>query len=81
MLLLENNVDDYKKLIDLKKRLTRKEARHKYTKDSNVNESYKGWLRKGIKRYNDLIKVVRLCRNTQVSKDIEIKLKLIYARI
>ena len=56
MLLLENNVDDYKQLIELKRKLKRKEARHKYTNDPNVNENVKGWLRKGIKRYNDLIK-------------------------
>ena len=33
MMLLENNVDYYKKLIELKKKLIRKEARPKYIKD------------------------------------------------
>ena len=68
-------------MIELKRKLTRKEATSEYTKDPNVNENFKGWLRKGIKRYNDLIKVVRLGRNSQVSKEIEIELKLKYARI
>ena len=81
MLLLENNVDDYKQLVDLKRKLTRKEARPKYTKDSNVNENSKGWSRKGIKRYNDLIKVARLGRMTEVSKEMEIELKMKYVEM
>ena len=38
ILLLENNEDDYKKMVDFKRKLTRKEARPKYTKAANVNE-------------------------------------------
>ena len=45
MLMLENNVDDHKKMVDLKRKIIRKEARSKYTKDLNVNETSKGWLR------------------------------------
>ena len=59
--------------------MTRKEARPTYTKDSNVNDTLKGWLRNGIKRYNDLIKIVRLGRITEVSKVMEIDLKMKYA--
>ena len=59
--------------------MTQKEARPKYTKDSNVNDKSKGWLRKGTKRYNDLIKVVRLGRMTEVNKEMEIELKMKYA--
>ena len=44
MLLLENNADDYKKLIKLKRKLIRIEATPKYTKDPNINEKFKGWL-------------------------------------
>ena len=50
MMLLENNIDDYKQLIKLKGKLTRKESGPKYTKDPNVNEKFKGWSRKGIKK-------------------------------
>ena len=78
MLLLENNVDDYKQLLDLKRKLTRKEERPKYTKNSNINESSNRWSCKGIKRYNDIIKVVRLDRMTEVSKEMEIQLKMKY---
>ena len=38
MLLLDNNVDDYKQLIEFKRKLIWKETRPKYTKDTNVNE-------------------------------------------
>ena len=72
MLLLENNVDDYGLLVKLNKKLTRKEASSKYTTDLNSNENSKGWLHKGIKRYNDLVKIVRSGRITEVSKEIKI---------
>ena len=65
-------------MVNLKRKLTRKEARPKYIKDSNVNETYKGWSRKGINRYNDLIKVVGLGRMTEVGKEMEIELKMKY---
>ena len=42
MLLLDNNADDYKQLIELKRKLIRKEARPKHTKDANVKEKSKG---------------------------------------
>ena len=81
MMLLENNLDEYKPLIELKMKLTRKEAMPKYTKDPNTNDFFKEWLRKGIKRYNGIIKGLRLDINTQVSKEMKIELKLKYARI
>ena len=59
--------------------MTREEARPKYTKDSNVNEMLKEWPRSKIKRYNDFIKVVRLGRITEVSKQMEIDSKIKYA--
>ena len=68
-------------MIELKRKLTQKEARPKHTKDAHINEKFKGWSPKGIKRCNDLIKVVRLGRNSQVSKEMEIELKLKHARI
>ena len=68
MLLLENNSRDYKKLMEEKRKLTRKEAHPKYTKDVNENHKFKGWSRKGIRRYNKLIIIVRQNRNTVYSK-------------
>jgi len=79
MLLLENNVDDYGLLVNLDRQLTRKEARPKYSTISNESEVSKGWSRKGIKRYNDLVKIVRSGRRTEFSKEMEIDLKLKYA--
>ena len=61
--------------------MIRKEATAKYTKDPNVNKKFKGWLRKRINRYNDIIQAVRLGRNTQVSKEVDIESKLKCARI
>ena len=68
-------------MIELKRKLTRNEETPKYTKDPNVNKKFNGWSRKGIKQYNNLIKVVRVGRNAQVSKEMEIELKLKYSRI
>ena len=79
MLLLENNVDDYGLLVDLDRQLARKETTPKYTKDSNVNENSKGWSRKGIRRYNSLIKIVRSGKIAEVSKEMEIDFKMKYA--
>ena len=73
MMLLENNVDGYKQLVELKRNSSRKEATPKYTKDPNINDLFKGWSRNGIKRYNDLKKEVTLGRNLQVSKEIEVE--------
>ena len=66
-------------MVDLKRKLTRKEARPKYSLISNESENSKEWSRKGIKRYNDLIKIVRSGRITEFSKEMEIDLKLKYA--
>jgi len=81
MLLLENNAKDYKQMVVLKRKLTRKEAMPKYTKDSNMTEKFKGWSKKGIKRYNDLIKVVKRNRLTTHSKNMEVELKGDYAKL
>ena len=56
MLLLENNANDYMKMIEIQRKLSRKEAKPKYTKDPNVHKKIRGWSRKGSRRYNDLIK-------------------------
>ena len=62
-------------------KLTRTEESPKYTKDPNKNEKFRGWSRKGIKRYNDLIKVVRRNRNSIQSKEMDNELKTSYAKI
>tara|TARA_B100000768_G_C10967018_1_gene244145 strand:+ start:73 stop:522 length:450 start_codon:yes stop_codon:yes gene_type:complete len=81
MLLLENNAKDYKQMVVLDRKLTRKEAMPKYTKDPNLTEKFKGWSKNGIKRYNDLIKVVKRNRLTTHSKEMEVELKGDYAKL
>ena len=81
MLLLENNAKDYKQMVVLDRKLTRKEAMPKYTKDPNMTEKFKGWSKNGIKRYNDLIKVVKRNRLTTHSKEMEVELKGDYAKL
>ena len=58
--------------------MTRKEARPKYTKDVNVNEKSTGQSRKGIKKYNNLIKGVMLGRMIEISKEMKMELKIKY---
>ena len=67
MLLLENN--------------TMKESKPKYTKDSNLNEKFKGWSRKGLKRYDELVKIVTNQRRATISLELEEELKNKYAGI
>ena len=64
-----------------KRKLTRKQAQPKYTKDVNENHKFKGWSRKGIRRYNKLIIIVRRNRNTAYSKEVEVKLMNNYKEI
>ena len=81
MLLLENNATDYKQMVLLDKKLTRKEARPKYTKDPNMTEKFKGWSKSGIKRYNNLVKVVKKNRKCSHSNAMEVELKKEYAKL
>jgi len=81
MLLLENNANDYKKMVVLNKKLSRKEAKPKYTKDPNNTDKFKGWSKYGIRRYNYLVKVVQMNRKLTHSIEMEVKLKDGYAKI
>ena len=81
MLLLENNATDYKQMVLLDKKLTRKEARPKYTKDPNMTKKFKGWSKNGIKRYNNLVQVVKKNRKCSHSNAMEVELKKEYAKL
>lgn len=81
MLLLENNIDDLKKVISLKRKLLRNESQPKYTKMQCEKEKFRGWHRKGIKRYNYLVTIVRKGRASNTSKEMEMELKSNYAKI
>ena len=75
MLLLENNYEDYKMVYNLSRKVTRKESKPKYTKDSNLNEKFKGWSRKGLKRYDELVRIVTNQRRATISLELEEELK------
>lgn len=62
-------------------KLTLNEARPKYTIDPNVNEHFKGWLGKCIRRYNTIIKVTMIRRNILVSKEMDIVLNVKHANV
>ena len=80
-ILLENNAEDYKRTYDEQKRLNRKEVKPRYIKVHSVNKKIQGWDKKGIKRFNVVVKAVKECRELEVSKEMEIKLKSRYITI
>ena len=81
ILLLENNAGDYKRAFDEQRRINRKEAKPRYTKVHSVNKKFQGWDKKGIKRFNVIVKAVKECRELEVSKEMEMKLKSRYVTI
>ena len=68
ILLIENNVDDYQRIISMKRKLTRKESKLKYTKADKLNDKFRGWYKKGITRYNELVQIVIINRGIAKSK-------------
>ena len=81
ILLMENNVDDYKKMYKEGRKIDRKESQPRYTKVQGMNKKFQGWDKKGIKRFNVIVKKVKECREMAVSKEMEMKLKTTYAMI
>ena len=75
MLLLETNYDNFKKYYDIQWLLTRKEAYPKYIKVDSNGEIFRGWNTKDIRRFNDLVLILKINWNTDESKEIEIQLK------
>ena len=81
MLLIENNTSDYVKVMNNKTKISRKFAQPKYTKMDNTSKKFKGWNRKGIQRFNVLVRAVKLSRESSCSKEMEIELKSRYQKI
>ena len=81
MILLETNVDDYQRMKIKKRKLTRKESKPKYTKSDKVNDKFHRWHKKGIKRYNKFVQIVKSYKEIAKSKELEIELKSIYAKL
>ena len=47
-------------MISENSKLTRKDSKPRYTKPDDKNENFRGWHRKGIKRYNELVRIVKV---------------------
>lgn len=68
-------------MVALERQLSKKEAMPKDTTNPNMTENFKGWSREGIKRYTNLIKVMRRNNLTTHSKEMEFELKGNYAKV
>ena len=82
MLLLENNINDLKKTHETKEKLQRYQSRPKYTKvEQSSSERFRGWHKKGIKRYNELYRCIVENRETDYSKNHEEDMQIEFAEI
>ena len=75
ILLLENNLVDYKKAAEKQRKISRREAQPIYTQGGSSMSNIKGWNRKGIRRFNKLVEGVQRNRSTETSKEMEMQLK------
>ena len=75
ILLLENNLFDYRKAAEEKRKIARKESKPRYTQDGISMSNIKGWDRKGIRRFNKIVLAVHRNRLTETSKEMELQLK------
>ena len=74
MVFLENYLNDFKKMASDGQKIDRKDLRPKYTKTTSDNTKFHGWHVSGIKRYNQFQKFLKEERNTEDSKNLEIKI-------
>ena len=81
ILLIENNADNYAKMFREQRKILRKEARPKYTKVECVDKKFKGWDRKGIKRFNKIVAAVKKNRELSTSKEMKMQLKSKYVEL
>ena len=81
ILLIENNANDYAKIHREQRKINRKESKPKYTKVECVEKKFKGWDRRGIKRFNNIVTAVRKNRDLSESKNMELELKSRYTKV
>ena len=80
MLLLEHNAKDLKLVHKNQHKIDRKDSVPKYTKVKG-NERFQGWHKNGLKRYNELYKIVQLNRLKEQSHHIETLLMQKYSEL
>ena len=84
ILLLENNAKDLKLIKDTRRKIPRKQQNSKFTKidkEGDSGESFQGWHKKGIKRYNELFKIIKESRKLSSSIELESKLLTKFSNI
>mgnify|MGYP000258516759 FL=1 len=81
ILLLENNAADYVVMNREQRKINRKEAKPKWTKVECADKKFRGWDRRGIRRFNFIVNTIQRNRQSTVSLDMEEKLKVKYTRL
>ena len=81
ILLIENNAHDYSKMYHERRKIGRKEAKPRYTKVESVDKKFKGWDRRGIRRFNQIVAAVKKNRELSSSVEMELRLKQIYGEL
>ena len=81
ILLIENNAHDYAIMQREQRKISRKEAKPKYTKVECIDKKFKGWDRRGIKRFNSIVAAIKRNRGLTESKDMELLLKSRYVQM
>ena len=81
MLQPENHIDNFKNIISLNRKLTRKGSKLRYTKSGNRNERFCGWYRSVVIRFIKLVQIGMINRDITKSKELEMKVKSSYADI
>ena len=51
------------------------ESYPRYTKLENIYERVRGWHRKGVNKFDELVKIIMKNRDTVKSKKLEMKVK------
>ena len=59
ILLLENNAADYVIMSREQRKINRKEAKPKWTKVESADKKFKGWDRRGIRRFNSIVQTIQ----------------------
>ena len=78
ILLLENNAADYVVMNRDQRKINRKEAKPKWTKVVSADKKFRGWDRRGIRRFNIIVNAIQINRQLTVSRQMEEKLKAKY---
>ena len=81
ILLIENNANDYIKMYNERRKITRREAKPRYTKVESVDKKFKGWDRRGIRRFNNIVAEIKKNREHNSSVEMEMRLKSIYVEL